>query len=369
MELAVHCRQSKTRQAGQSIHTDRLSEHSTQMKDAERPTRARIPDSGSRFCRRGRLSRGQTAVIVAAILPALMGTMAMGTDLSVLYYNCSMLRKGVDAAVLAGAAYLPNRPSTATTTAKSYATQNGLQASDTVSVKVSGDDKSLTMNATRNVPYYFGKALGLKTAPVSVTATAQIESVGGARNLLPLGFDPPTTPTEYQMYTFNMATVGPGNWDPLAFGYAPSQDPGGNNYRNNIQNGYSGTVNIGDWIYTETGSLTGPTKQGINYLINNGVTTDPSIGAGQTISSSSSYSLNDARVVEVPIVNWGNINGKSQVQVLGFAMMWLVSVNGNGDVKAEFIEQVAADNTPNPNATTCSGVAQVCNSYSPVLTQ
>jgi hypothetical protein len=99
-----------------------------------------------------------------------------------------------------------------------------------------------------------------------------------------------------------------------------------------------------------------------------GVAADPSLPAGATISSSTSYSLNDPRVVEVPIVNWGNINGKSQVQVLGFAMMWLVSTDGK-NVNAEFIQQVAADNTPNSNVTTCSGVAQVCNAYSAVLSQ
>jgi hypothetical protein len=302
-------------------------------------------------------------------LPALLGSAAMGTDVTLLYYNWSILRKGVDAAVLAGAAYLPNQPSSAISTATSFGTKNGIQASDTVAISLSADDKSITMSATRTVPYYFGKVLGLTTAPGSVTATAQIEPVGAARNLIPLGFDPPTAPRSYQMYTFNLAKVGAGNWDPLAMGYAPNEDPGGSNYRNNIEQGYSGTVNSGDWIYTETGSLTGPTKQGINYLISEGVTVDPSIAAGQTISDSTSYSLNDPRAVEVPIVNFAYVNGKSQVQVLGFAMMWLVSVDKSGNVQAEFIQQVAADNTPDSSATPCTGVAQVCDSYYPVLTQ
>jgi Flp pilus assembly protein TadG len=342
----------------------------TQMKSDKQPVPGHNPSADSSPRRRRRFSRGQTAVILAAALPALLGSVALSTDVAVLYYNWSILRKAVDAAVLAGAAYLPNQPSNATSTATSFGTENGIQASDTVSVSVSGDDKSITMTATRTVPYYFGKVLGLKTAPVSVTATAQIEQVGAARNLLPMGFDPPSTPTQYQMYTFNMAQVGAGNWDPLALGYTPSQDPGGNNYRNNIENGYSSTVNIGDWIYTETGTLNGPTQQGINYRITEGVSVDPSLPAGSTINSSTSYSLNDPRAVEVPIVNWANINGKSQVQVLGFAMMWLVGVDGNGNVQAEFIQQVAADNTPDPGATECSGVGQVCDTtYSAVLTQ
>jgi Flp pilus assembly protein TadG len=341
----------------------------TQMKSDKPPVPEHNPGDGSFLRRHCRFSRGQTAVILAAALPALLGSVAMGTDVAVLYYNWSILRKAADAAVLAGAAYLPNQPSSAASTAQTFGTQDGIKASDTVSLSISSDDKSITMTATRTVPYNLGKVLGLKTAPVSVTATARIEPAGAARNLLPMSFDPPTSPTQYQMYTFNMAQVGAGNWDPLAFGSTPSQDPGGSNYRNNLENGYSNTVNIGDWIYTETGSLTGPTKQGINYRMAEGVTVDPSLPAGATINSSTSYSLDDPRVIEVPIVNFGNISGKSQVQVLGFAMMWLVGVDKDGNVQAEFIQQVAAGNTPDPNAAPCNGVAQVCNSYSPMLTQ
>jgi hypothetical protein len=258
---------------------------------------------------------------------------------------------------------LPNSPSGATSTAQTYATQNGVQATDTVSVSVSGNDTSLTMSAKRTVPSYFGQIVGLKSTPVSVTATAQIATVGAARNLIPLGFDPPTSPTQYQMYTFKNLQVGPGNWGALALG-----DNGGSTYRSNLANGYQGTVNVGDWISTETGQITGPTQQGIADRMTAGVAADPSLPSGATISSTTSYSLTDPRVVEVPIVNLGNINGKSQVQVLGFAMLWLVGTSGSS-VNAEFIQQVAADNTPNPNVTTCSGVAQVCNAYSAMLIQ
>src|SRR6516225_815849 len=97
----------------------------SQMKNPKRTALAHTcgDRSASRWHRR--LSRGQAVVILAAVLPGLVGSLALGTDVSILYYNWSLLRKGIDAATLAGAAYLPNNPTSATSTANSYATQNG----------------------------------------------------------------------------------------------------------------------------------------------------------------------------------------------------------------------------------------------------
>jgi hypothetical protein len=72
--------------------------------------------------------------------------------------------------------------------------------------------------------------------------------------------------------------------------------------------------------------------------------------------------------VEVPMVNWGNINRKSEMQVLGFAMTWLISMDGKS-VDAKFILQVTVDNTRDPNVTLRTGIARVCNSYPPMLTR
>jgi hypothetical protein len=72
--------------------------------------------------------------------------------------------------------------------------------------------------------------------------------------------------------------------------------------------------------------------------------------------------------VEVPMVNWGNINRKSEVQFLGFTMTCLVSTDGKR-VSAKFIQQVTVDNTRDPNVTLRTGIARVCNSYPPMLTR
>jgi Flp pilus assembly protein TadG len=304
---------------------------------------------------RCRLSRGQAMVTFAAALPALLGLVAMGSDVGAFHYNWCILRKAVDACVLAGAACLPSNPSTATSTAATCRAQNGIQASRTVSVSVSSKDQSIMMSA-RRIVYYFGKALGLKTTPVAVSATVQIEPVGAATGLISTGFDRRTTPTLYKQYTFMQAQIGSENWDGLTL-----SRKGASILRHNLATGYQGMINVGDIVSTEPGKIAGPTERDVSAQVSAAESRDSSGAAAD-------HALNDPRVVEVPVVNRAGVQGKSRVQVLGFAMMWLVGTNGNGYV-ADFIQQVAPDNTPNPQANTCTGVAQVCSAFFPMLTQ
>src|SRR5260221_8050206 len=93
--------------------------------------------------RRGALGymRGQISVVFALAAVTLCGVMALGADIGVLYYNWVQLQKAADAAALAGAQILGQDPSDptpatstlATTTAQTYATNNGVAASDVVS--------------------------------------------------------------------------------------------------------------------------------------------------------------------------------------------------------------------------------------------
>ena len=78
-------------------------------------------------------SGAQISVLFALAATALVGVMALGADVGVLYYNWGQLQKAADAAALAGAGYLPNDTTTATSTATTYATKNGVLAAEIVS--------------------------------------------------------------------------------------------------------------------------------------------------------------------------------------------------------------------------------------------
>jgi hypothetical protein len=286
-------------------------------------------------------------VILALLLPVLIGSMALGIDVAMLYFNWTSIQVAGDASALAGASYLPAFPTVAQTTATSYALLNGLQAGEVSSVTVSPDNMSLTVQLSRNVPYLLARVLGLTSTTVSSSSTAQAVSVGNAQGITPLGIDYRTSYTYGQPVSIKGGQVGAGNWAPLALGGS-----GASNYLNNIQGGYQGSIAIGDMVTTETGNIVGPTKTGI----------DARIAAGLSQAASGTFAdhaLDDPRVMLVPMVDFSGINGKSQVPVKGFAELWVIGVTGS-TIDTYFIEQTA------PNTQPVRGIESY-GAFSPVL--
>ena len=287
-------------------------------------------------------SRAQILILLALLLPVLLGAMALGTDISVFYFQWGNLQRAADAAALAGASRLPLDPDGAMATARDYVRRNGVATGEVSSVTVSADHRSLTVTLTRNVPYYFGSVLGLGQSPVSARASAGLVPAGGATGALPIGLDSRTT------YTFGQQVVlmqgdassqwGPGNWGALALGGS-----GASNFSNNVTNGYQGEINLGDLLSTETGKMTGQVRTSFTQRIDAGAVVDP----GGTFAN---HALDDPRVVTVPIVNFAAVNGASQVPVKGFAEVWLDSIDSHLNITAIFIQQITPGGAPNPAA-------------------
>jgi Flp pilus assembly protein TadG len=313
-------------------------------------------------------SKGQTVVIVTLTLPFLVGAIALGTDVSIFYFNWAQLQKAADSAALAGANFLPDNPSLAQTTANQFAQNNGVKASEIVSTTVAANDLSISIQLQRTVPYYFAKVLGLTTGLVTTSATAtpqsapstvnaetagQIPSGGdnngangstcaavGSCGLIPIGLDSHTTYADGTQITLQQGQIGPGNWDLLALGGV-----GGNNLRTNIANGYNSIVSIGDWVTTEPGKKVGPVDQGFQDRLD-------AAAANNAFSSdtASSYHPNNPRVMTLPVVDWEDQNGRSSVEVMSFAPVWLDSYN-SGQVTVHMLSTVIANSFGNPNAT------------------
>src|SRR5258708_39427499 len=101
-------------------------------------------------------------------------------------------------------------------------------------------------------------------------------------------------------------------------------------------------VSVGDWVSSNPGKKVGPVDQGFQDRIDAATTIDPS-------GTFSSHVLTNPRVLIVPVVDWQHPNGKSSVQVMAFASVWLDSYS-KGQVTVHFISQVIANSFGSPTA-------------------
>ena len=92
-------------------------------------------------------------------------------------------------------------------------------------------------------------------------------------------------------------------------------------------------------ITAEPGVKNGAVTNVIRDRVAAGLASDPS-------GTWSSHTLDDARAVVVPVVNWASGCGggrcSSQVPVTGFAEVWISGSTGGGTINAVFIRQVEA---------------------------
>jgi hypothetical protein len=335
----------------------------------------------ARICRQW--PSGQVAPLIAGIVVVLIGSVALGTDVAVHYFNWMQMQKATDIAVLAGAHWLPDEPSQAITTAQQFAESNGIAAAEISSTTVAANDLAISMTVQRTVPYYFAQVLGMTNATLKVSASAAPqgppECVGcsssaktpGAPNLppaacvntgdcqlIPIGLDSSTTYSNGESITLQQGEVGlSGNWDLLALGGV-----GGNNLRENIADGASSMVSVGNCsspdatqatgcVTTEPGQKVGPVDQGFQDRLDAAASSDPS-------GTFSTHTATDPRVLVLPVVTWTGKNGRSEVPVTGFAAVWLdgygTGKNG-GQVYVTFINTVIANSYGDSSAPNFGG--------------
>jgi hypothetical protein len=305
-------------------------------------------------------SRGQIMVLYAGALAfALAGAVALCTDVAVMYVNWENMQKAADAAVLAGANYLPNDTATAISTASTWSVNNNsIKASEIVSgPTVSNANQNISITLKRTVPYNFGKVLGLTSADVQVTATAQAQNVTGSNSshLIPVGFACPSPPCVKPGDNLVLPgetggppgknKVSPGNWGLLQF--PDGQKYTGNGFNTTLANGYQGTAPI--LIGTSSG-VTSNTGNDVNKLTQPGLTTRYTSGALTMPLPSPMTSANfaDPRIVELPMItSWPNC--KKTVDITGFLTAVLLP-DGNGTYYAQVISISLGDQIGDPNA-------------------
>jgi hypothetical protein len=271
---------------------------------------------------------GAVLVLAAAGMVAFMGLVAIVSDVGLLLLNRARLVNGVDAAALAGVSQLPAAEK-AVSEANLYARANGIEPA-ALEVTVAPDGRSLTVAARRTVSLFLARVLGYREADVAARAVAGLEAMTGYKGVVPLGVEWEDFQYGVQYQLKNGGGGGTrGNYGALALG-----GKGANKYGQNLKYGYNSWLRVGDKVETEPGNMSGKTSEGVNFRVQACHHIPP--------CTYDNYALDCPRVVVLPVVE-GILNGRSTVEVVGFAAFFLEGVGGSGNdnyVTGRFLELV-----------------------------
>ena len=275
--------------------------------------------------KRFRNDSGQAMILFALVFVVIIGFAAISIDIGSIANEKSKLQNAADAAALAGSQDLPSS-STAITTAKTYAARNGVTSADT-NATVDANKAKITVVCSKKVQYAFARVFGFTQNTISATATAtKGAAFNGVSGLRPwaLSEKDQTNPTNDYVYTYGLQfrlKEGGGGGSNGYFGCVSfgAQKGDSNTYKDNITDGYDGVVHLNDQINTANGNMN--VKQVINALITK---------SGDTAGDYTKAQPGDSRVVLIPKIN-------SSMKVIGFAVIYLKSVDNQGYITANFL--------------------------------
>ncbi|MFD3157176.1 Tad domain-containing protein [Haloimpatiens sp. FM7330] len=272
-------------------------------------------------------NKGSITIILSILFTALLGFTAYVVDIGMIYAEKTKLSNAVDSAVLAAALELPNGELKAINIAEEYLQKNNVDPS-MASITIGIDNKSIQIDAIKNVEHLFAPIIGIYSKNLNVTSKAIIGSAksvrGGIRPFAVEVFD----------YSYgNLITIKQeagdgynGNYGAIALG-----GTGASVFESNALYGYSGTISVGDFIPTETGNMAGAANAIKDYI-------------NSDSSTFYNYTRNSMRLWTVPLVATLEPNGRGELLVIGFGMFYvedIIQKSGKIEINARFVKHVA----------------------------
>jgi Flp pilus assembly protein TadG len=314
---------------------------------------------GSRLRRAVRSSdQGQVLVLVAFLMAGMIGVAAFVIDVSAAYHTHRRAQAAADASALSAAEYLPESPSQASSASGSVSAQN--LSDGTVTTAYSNtytSNDTVTSTATASSPSTFAKVVGINTFTATASAKVVVGSYSGwANNIAPWAI-PQQSLAWGQSIQFKTDQAGQGNFGGTQLPiiqYNCGLGSGGNDYRDLIDNlDQSCLVQIGDKLQSKTGNLAGPTFQGLNQRVVNGMSVqqnfDPyTILQAQPDGTYVLTTYQHPNLIVIPVVDQVN-NGSKPYVVVGFAWFIITSYT-NKTVNGMFIGSQAPNGAKCPTA-------------------
>lgn len=276
---------------------------------------------------------GNSAIIFLMMATVLIGMLAFVTDAGMMYLEKSRLQNAVDAIALAAMQDYSKGESAMRAQANHYAELNNISLGDLV-VDISDSNKKITVITNKNVPMYFAKIFNITNAVLQAKASAKIGTIVATGGIRPFAVEQQTF-TYGETYSLKKGATGglTGNYGALALG-----GTGATNYKNNLQYGYHGDLEIGDLVAigedmtTEPGNMAGPTYEAVRYILDQDTHTSHDL---------SKLEKDCPRLIVIPVVDSLDIEGRSTVKIVGFATFFLEETTyegGKTEVIGKFIK-------------------------------
>ncbi len=271
-------------------------------------------------------NKGNIAIILCLVFTALLGFTAYMIDIGLVYVEKTKLSNGIDSAVLAASLELPTDATKSRNIAVEYLEKNNVDPSK-VSINISGDNKSIQMEAVKNVKHFFAPIIGINNSNIHASTKAIIAPIksikGGIR------------PFAVEKFDFSYGDIvtlkeGAGDGYHGNYGAVALGGTGANVFKSNTLYGYSGTLTVGDVIDSETGNMAGAINEIINYI-------------NSESSSFNNFGRNSIRLWILPLVNSLDVNGRKNVLVVGFGEFYVEAVTKNSgkmQIQGRFVRYV-----------------------------
>jgi hypothetical protein len=275
-----------------------------------------------------REQQGSTIILMGFSLMLLLTVVGLVIDGGTMYAAKSHLQKAANAAVLSGAQELTGQQPVVENIVNDillhHHEENSLIGKPEIQMK-----SNVRVHLQKQVPLGFSRLFGKESVSVKVEAAAQIFPMSIASGAAPLGIDESIPLVYNKPYRLKVDMEGS---DTGFFGILALGGPGAKTYEENLKDGYSFDISIGDIIETETGKVEGKTREGVQLRINSD-TYPPG-----------DYSHRDSpRIILIPVYRpyEQTSNQLKKIEVTGFAYFYILEPMSEHDseINGMFIER------------------------------
>lgn len=285
---------------------------------------------------------GQALILFALGFVVFCGMVALSFDVGSLYMEKQNVKSTADAMAISVASdiaaqivpptytqpYVTPQPTVSGTwqdVALQTADRNDKAAVYTVSLDLT--NRLVIVNGQEKTGPWFAKVLGFGKIQINQTSEAHYGPLTQTKGLVPIGFTY-TAMQNTPSGTVVPLTFDPGNaTTPGNYGYVSFDQSGTSTLTNQILQGSSSSVSIGEQINSETGTP-GPATQAALCRLEaaNGTMTSDNNCEIQGTKTFPTYTT-DPTQIAVPIIdNFPSSGSSGTVTVVGFAVMQLISV-------------------------------------------